>query len=153
MIAKHYNVSNLLAFTFMAMLFISCQSRVEKAIECSKNYIGVPYKYGGEGGMGIDCSALMQRSFSCAGINLPRRAVWQSRLGNYVTMENLKAGNLVFFKKPRDREISHVGLVISGEGFNAEFIHASEKLGRVEISRINDSHWSSIFVMGKLIAN
>lgn len=141
--------------SYISILFLltlcACWSdqRVDLVIEYAKTYQGVRYKYGGESRSGIDCSALMQKSFATQGIDLPRRAVWQSNLGTYVPMTYLDKGDLVFFKKPNQKEISHVGLVISGTGTKSKFIHASGKLGRVAISRISDSEWASIFVMGK----
>lgn len=134
---------------FTILLSCSRKSKTEKIIACAKSYLGTRYQFGGESRNGIDCSAFTQQSFACGRVGLYRRAVWQSAQGTYVPFNKIEKGNLVFFRKPEDVEISHVGLVIEGTGYKAKFIHASGRIGRVAISYLGDPEWLNIFVLAK----
>ncbi|MEK6775965.1 MAG: NlpC/P60 family protein [bacterium] len=98
-----------------------------------------PHLLGGNGRDGIDCSGfvkvLNQKLF---GIELPRRAEEQARMGTPVSGKRLKAGDLVFFllssKKP------HVGIYLS----RGEFVHVSSSRG-VMISNVNDPYWRNYY--------
>lgn len=96
---------------------------------------GTQYKLGGTTRRGIDCSALMQHFFDDA-LNkpLPRTTSLQIKHGREVGKENLKPGDLVFFKTtPTDR---HVGVYVG----NKQFIHASQIKG-VTISSLDSPYW------------
>jgi cell wall-associated NlpC family hydrolase len=140
----------LLLFLY-CMLFISCNVNIEDAINNAESYIGVPYKYGGEDRMGIDCSALVQICYNSAGFDLPRRAVWQSEKGEEIEIDNLKRGDLIFFKKKNNYEIDHVGIIIEANGLNSKFIHSSKSLKGVTYSYLNENHWFDMFQFAKRI--
>jgi hypothetical protein len=87
------------------------------------SYVGLAYRYGGEGASGYDCAGLMQALYREAGVRLPRTSYDQFLVGQPVTFEELQPGDLVFFRDTYKRGISHVGIYI-GEG---EFIHAANQ--------------------------
>lgn len=124
--------------------------RVERVVETARLYTGTPYKYGGTGRTGIDCSGLLVRSFEAAGMNLPRTAREQSKIGKRVNKDDLRRGDLVFFSdKPGRRRITHAGLVTEvRSGDNVRFIHSSTKLGVVEANLFND-YYLKIFVKAR----
>jgi len=92
---------------------------------------GIPYLWGGNSSKGFDCSGFTQTVFRMNGIQLPRDADQQSRVGERVEpvpdFSNLKPGDLLFFGKER---ITHVAISLGG----AHFIHAS---GDVHISSLS----------------
>ncbi|MFC0267985.1 C40 family peptidase [Kushneria aurantia] len=96
---------------------------------------GTPYRYGGETSSGIDCSALVQRVYRDGfSFDLPRTTAGQVLTGRRVERDELKPGDLVFFKPYRgDR---HVGIYI-GDG---RFMHASSSNG-VRISELDNPYW------------
>ena len=108
--------------------------KTEKVISTARTFIGTPYKYGGMTRSGMDCSGLLINSFTVVKVNLPRSSEAQSKVGTQVKMNELKAGDLVFFATGNKKnEITHVGLVTDVKSKdNIKFIHASSKLGVVE---------------------
>lgn len=96
---------------------------------------GVKYKYGGNSKRGIDCSALIQKAYKHKlNIKLPRTTFYQSKLGKYVNINQLKTGDLVFFKTGKNSR--HAGIYMK----NGTFMHASTSKG-VIISKLNNSYF------------
>jgi cell wall-associated NlpC family hydrolase len=103
------------------------------------------YKYGGTTKKGIDCSAFVQKTFkSRFNIKIPRTTLLQVKKGQKVSREDLKAGDLVFFKTGYNQR--HVGIYLS----KGNFMHASTKRG-VTISNLSNPYYSSHFWMAKRI--
>ena len=113
-------------------------SKADAIIATAKEYIGVPYVWGGSSPSGFDCSGLVQYVFRQHGISLNRTAKQQYQHGSYVSRSSLQPGDLVFFQNTYTTGISHVGIYI-GSG---EFIHASSSRG-VMISSLSNSYWTS----------
>lgn len=98
---------------------------------------GVRYRYGGLSRNGIDCSGFVHLTFkSKLGLHLPRTTRMQSRLGKEVGKNDLKAGDLVFFKTGPGSK--HVGIYLEKN----KFLHASQKQG-ITISRLDHVYWKS----------
>jgi cell wall-associated NlpC family hydrolase len=106
------------------------------------SYRGVPYRFGGQSRKGIDCSALIQSAFKKWGILLPRTSVAQHQQGVAVPREQMKSGDLVFFKNTYRHGISHVGIYIG----NNKFVHASSGKNQVTVSSLDNvyyrNHWA-----------
>jgi hypothetical protein len=112
-----------------------------------ENWWGTPYRLGGNGKNGIDCSAFVQVLLSTVfGIGtVPRTAAAQYSDCTRVKVQDLQEGDLVFFsssgRSGRNRRrhatgIVHVGIFLR----NDKFVHASSSEG-VTISDLNDSYW------------
>jgi cell wall-associated NlpC family hydrolase len=105
-----------------------------------QKYMGIPYKWGGEDISGMDCSGFTRCVFrDLAGLNLPHSAKGQYGLGSAVPAENLRAGDLVFFKINRFT-ISHVGIYLG----NGTFAHASRSEG-VTITDFADEYYQRTY--------
>ena len=111
-------------------------------------FYAVPYLWGGNGIFGIDCSGLVTQVFHSVGVALPRTAQTQfdSRLGVYVGLNELKPGDLVFFHTRVKPYVSHVGIYIG----NNEFVHAPRTGRRVEISSLT-GYYKARFIAGKRV--
>ncbi|MGM5631791.1 C40 family peptidase [Apibacter raozihei] len=117
----------------------------------AKTYLGTPYRYGGTTRNGIDCSSFVQHVFDAFDISLPRTSAMQSQQGTWISKEELKKGDLIFFAHTPKSRVSHVGIVESvspsGEIF---FIHASSSQG-VTISSLDMAYWKKRFRAGKRV--
>lgn len=70
---------------------------------------GTPYKFGGITTNGFDCSGFTRYVYSKMGVSLPRVSSQQFHQGVSVPKNQLKAGDLVFFKIKGNNVVSHVG--------------------------------------------
>ncbi|WP_116092044.1 NlpC/P60 family protein [Sphingomonas crusticola] len=86
------------------------------AVAVAESMLGAPYRWGGRGADGIDCSGLVQRALELAGIAAPRDSDMQrEQLGEALGEDTaLGRGDLVFFP-------GHVGLMVDAE----RLIHAN----------------------------
>ena len=109
----------------------------EAIIATAKQYIGVPYVWGGSTPSGFDCSGYVKYVFGKHGITLPRTSRDQYNVGIWVSKSNLRPGDLVFYNTSGNG-VSHLGIYIG----NGQFIHASSSRG-VMISEMSNSYWSA----------
>lgn len=98
--------------------------------------LGAPYRFGGHGPAGYDCSGLVREVYAEAGIALPRDTIGQRRAGRPLgAHESPEPGDLVFFR--RGQASLHVGIYL-GE---RQFVHAAVRGGGVRIDRMDGPHW------------
>lgn len=110
-------------------------SIASQVVEYAKEFLGVPYVYGGASPSGFDCSGFTMYVFDHFDISMRHGAQAQAKLGKTVNadksskssiLNNLQVGDLVFFLDYETMdEIGHCGIYI-GDG---NFIHASSGSG------------------------
>lgn len=108
---------------------------------------GTPYVLGGNSKNGVDCSFftldVMRDIFK---VNLKRTAAEQYEQSVKIEWNNLKEGDLIFFKTEGRRRISHVGIYLA----NNKFAHASTSQG-VTIGDLSDPYWQSrLYSLGRI---
>lgn len=75
-------------------------------VAVAERLIGQPYRWGGRGGDGVDCSGLVQMALSLCGTDVPRDSDQQRAIGNAIPEEEaLRRGDLIFFP-------GHVGFMV-----------------------------------------
>lgn len=106
----------------------------------------IRYQSGGrDPSTGFDCSGFVRYVFRHgAGAELPSDSASQYRTGKLVTRQDMKTGDLVFFRI-KGKRISHVGIYLG----NGRFIHAPSKGKAVSISRLDQGYWSTRFAGAK----
>ena len=100
-----------------------------KIVKFARRMIGIPYVYGGTSPRtGFDCSGFTRFVYLHFGIALPHFAASQWDMGERVSRQGLRPGDLVFFDG-----LGHVGIYIG----NGLFIHAPHTGLRVEIDSLS----------------
>ena len=116
-------------------------------ISTALRFRGVPYRNGGSDPSGFDCSGFVQYVFGQLGTLLPREVRDQYRSGRSVDLDDVKAGDLLFFET-EGRGASHVGVAIGG----GEFVHAPSSRGVVRVERYDAAYWARRFVGARRVA-
>ncbi|HZG58467.1 C40 family peptidase [Paenibacillus sp.] len=129
---------------------------INAMIRTAKKYIGVKYRFGAgpyPRTNRFDCSSYTRYVFDKYGIDLPRTARAQARVGKTVSRKSLRKGDLLFFYVPgrfkSNKTIGHVGIYIG----NRMMIHANtEPKNGVQLRSIDTSYWKKTFIKAKRIA-
>ncbi|MDI6801634.1 MAG: LysM peptidoglycan-binding domain-containing protein [Thermodesulfovibrionales bacterium] len=125
------------------LLNISIKDRV---ILFSKKLLDLPYRFGGNGAFGLDCSSYVQKVYGLVGLDLPRSAREQFRTGERIDKDELSVGDLVFFRTYASFP-SHVGIYLG----NNLFIHASSKTKKVTINSLESPYYLKRFIGAKRV--
>lgn len=101
--------------------------------------VGVPYRYGGaDPRRGFDCSGLVSYVHGLVGVSVPRTAATQFAAARKVSLDDLRAGDLVFYRLvPGSRDITHVGIYV-GQG---RFVHAPQTGRLVSTTSLDDPYY------------
>ena len=85
----------------------------------ASKYMGTPYVYGGTSSSGLDCSGLVYKALTEAGIDVPRTtAQGYKDMADKISESNVKPGDLVFFGA--NGLVDHVGIYMgNGQMINA----------------------------------
>jgi LysM repeat protein len=126
---------------------------IEKSIQeklslFAKKLINIPYKFGGNSILGIDCSAYVKKVYGLLGMDLPRTAREQFNEGETIEKEELSIGDLVFFRTYASFP-SHVGIYLG----NNLFIHASSKGRKVKVDNLETPYFVKRFIGAKRLLN
>lgn len=85
----------------------------------ASKYMGTPYTYGGTSSSGLDCSGLVYKALTEAGIDVPRTtAQGYKDMADKISESKIKPGDLVFFGA--NGLVDHVGIYMgNGQMINA----------------------------------
>jgi cell wall-associated NlpC family hydrolase len=98
----------------------------------AKEFLNVPYLWGGKSYFAVDCSGFTQLVYKIHDVRLPRDASQQAGVGESLTfVEESRAGDLAFFENAEGK-IVHVGIMLE----NQRIIHAS---GKVRIDTLDST--------------
>ncbi len=123
--------------------FATDEEMSEKAqdiILSAKQYLGVPYVWGGTTPAGFDCSGLMQWVFAQNGISIPRVSQAQQASVKEIPVSEVQPGDLVFWGRPAH----HVALYI-GDGY---FIQAPQP---GDVVKITHNSWYPFESAGRVL--
>jgi lipoprotein Spr len=106
-------------------------------------WLGTPYRLGGDSKRGIDCSKFSLAVYE----NVFNTTIGYNSRNQYsnvtpIRKNDLQPGDLVFFKI-RSRSITHVGVYLGDD----KFAHASSSTG-VMVSNLNEAYWKRYYYNG-----
>lgn len=114
----------------------------DEIVKTAKNFVDVPYRWGGSSEEGFDCSGLAMAVYDYNGLKIPRSSREQFATGIPVTRSDLGKGDLVFFATFRQRRVSHVGIYIGDD----EFIHAPGRGEKIRTDSLSSDYYSKRYV-------
>lgn len=87
----------------------------------ARQFLGTPYKWGGTGPLGFDCSGFVQYVFKNFGVNLPRVSYQQAAAGTAIGRGGQQVGDLIWFdNSSRNPGADHIAIYIG----NGQIIEA-----------------------------
>lgn len=112
----------------------------QSVLLAAQSQIGAPYRYGGTGPEAFDCSGLVSYVHRQVGLAVPRTAAQQFAAATPVKRDELRPGDLVFFRL-EGRTVSHVGIYAGDK----RFVHAPQRGGNVRVASLDDEHFRRSF--------
>jgi len=116
------------------------RSTGERAAVVAVRQIGIPYQYGGSTTRGFDCSGLVQYAYANVGKHIPRTTTEQWRQLTPVNGNNLRVGDLLFFRIAG--KVSHVGMYLG----NRRFVHAPSTGRQVSTASLDSDYYRRAFI-------
>lgn len=131
----------------------------DSLVSVARQYLGTRYRSAGKTPRGFDCSGFTGYVFGQFGIKLPSCSATQARIGERISINEARKGDLVFFgyqkkrRKHRWTRVSHAGIVISEPGEPLRIIHSASRKG-VIISTVNHSrYWKRRLLFTRSVIN
>ena len=115
-------------------------------INTAKQYLKVPYVFGGVNPSGFDCSGYTSFVYGKHSITLPRTTIAQAEIGTKIDRADLQPGDLLIFSNTYKTGPSHTGIYLG----NNQFIHSSSTGKGVIISEIN-TYYSTRLSYGRRV--
>jgi len=101
-------------------------------------WIGRPYKLGGNSEFGIDCSNFVTRLYSKVfGLTISGTCYYLWHQTQRVSFDSLQIGDMIFFNSPLSPSGWHVGVYIG----NDQFVHAANRKEGVKISNLSEAYY------------
>lgn len=115
-----------------------------QVVHIAAQQIGAPYRYGGNGRRGFDCSGLVQFAYRQVGIEVPRTTESQWRMARTPERRYLLPGDLLFFHigGKKDRHVA----IYEGDGV---FIHAPSSGKQVSRASLDNPFWQGALIGAK----
>ena len=120
---------------------------INEIVSLARSYTGVPYRSGGSDGNGMDCSGLLYCVYGQYGFKIPRISWQQSEVGKEISVDELRAGDWVFFvtNKGGTGSINHAGMITEFRNDKEVlFIHSSSSKG-IKEDNLFSKYWMGCF--------
>ncbi len=126
----------------------SSNATVDSLLVYAFKHLHKPYRSGGRGPHAFDCSGFTSFVYAFVGKSLERSSADQVKNGVEVQLNELRPGDLVFYKgrNAKSTRIGHVGIVVSlfpDDTFS--FIHAAVSTG-VSLDKSSSPYYATRFV-------
>ena len=121
---------------------IKAEGNAREVVMYALGLLDVDYQFGGSNPeAGLDCSGMASFIYQNAlGIKLPHNAAEIAKRTREIRVEQLRAGDFVFFNS-MNRSYSHMGIYL-GDG---KFIHAPRTNSTIRVERLDNQYFSARF--------
>lgn len=121
-------------FNYTPSKFQNTSSMAQKVINQARQFLGGKYSWGGSSpSSGFDCSGLIKYVFNSVGIDLPRTATQQGKVGQEINLQQAQPGDIIWFGSKNSPSGQHIGLISRIDNGQIYIIDAAgKKLGIVE---------------------
>ena len=103
---------------------------------------GARYQYAGRSPRsGFDCSGFTHYVFDAFDVSLTPVSRVQETEGKRVDLEDVRAGDLVFFRKSRGGSVFHVALVVRRRPGELTVVHSTSSRGVISENIYDSSYW------------
>lgn len=117
----------------------------QSVVDFAQTLLGTPYVWAStDPSVGFDCSGFITYVFRHFNIDVPRSSSEFINVGKTIEPAVARPGDLVLFTgtNPLERNIGHMGIVISNDAGALRFIHASSgRAMAVTISPLDERYW------------
>lgn len=114
----------------------------EEILKAAYRSLGIGYRWGGNTPReGFDCSGLTKFTHKNVNLSIPRTALEQSKASRTIKRQELKPGDMIFFRTS-GKSVNHVGIYV-GDG---KFIHAASGGGKVTLDDLRRAYWQQRLV-------
>lgn len=129
------------------------ESKVARLLDSAFTQLHKPYAYGGKGPDRYDCSGFTGYVYRQLGIRLPASSALQVSVGAPVAKDELRPGDLVFFKGRANHvdRIGHVGIVVKISEAAIEFIHSSVSRGIIVDNLLESAYYKSRYMTARRV--
>jgi cell wall-associated NlpC family hydrolase len=119
-------------------------SKNKNLVQTVASWLGTPYRYGSGSKNGTDCSGFVTSIYrQVYGIRLSRSSHSMYQSVTRIKKDNLRTGDLVFFKRGPNQPIFHVGIYLK----NGKFIHSATN-GGVMVSSLKEPYYNKNYYAG-----
>ena len=122
----------------------------KQLVNVASENLGADYRAGGTTPDGFDCSGLMYSTFQKFDISLPRSSNDMAKVGRKLDNDEIRKGDLIFFRTNGRSVINHVGMVTEVSDEEIKFIHSSTQKG-VIISSTKEAYYGRTFAQANRI--
>ena len=137
----------------LGQAFAYTQDDINSMVNEAETKIGLPYTWGANPNSEVefDCSSLVAHLYKHLGINLPRCSYEQATVGMEVSLQDVRAGDIIcMHTSNRNGEggVTHVGIAIN----NTQMIHAKGRAYGVVKQNIAD-YQGRIVTIRRILVN
>jgi cell wall-associated NlpC family hydrolase len=128
---------------------------INRLLKFADQHLGTPYRYGGKGPAGFDCSGFVRYCFSqTQGLTLSPSATYYYNHGVKVHPTSARPGDIICFtgSNSRNRNIGHVGIITEVTPTDIYFIHASVSKG-IRYESMNSAYYKARFLQIRRVLN
>ncbi|MCB0641884.1 MAG: C40 family peptidase [Phaeodactylibacter sp.] len=121
----------------------------DAVVKYAKEQLGSDYKYGGRSPKGFDCSGFTYFVFGAFEVELTPVSRVQETEGAMIPVADAQPGDLVFFRRSKNGDVFHVGLVVSNGPEGIVVIHSTTSRGVVIDNISQSSYWSAKYMTAR----